>query len=208
MAQCPSCQTELKDDFGLVDCANCGAALYIEFDGSVSLRDAGGVGNTPTPQSMPQVPIASQAGFSLREPTQNFAMPQAAETSSAPEPLIEQEVPMHSLPAVAMSEPAVGGVMMDDLAAYGNSQESAGRDGAYFYDLVISGIDSADLRKEIKEALTDQMFLWDAEALIRSMNLGELVISRVTSVKAALLVQRLTGISVKLRWTQHAVIEA
>ncbi len=97
---------------------------------------------------------------------------------------------------------------MKDLADYGNSQVSSAREGAYSYDLSIKGIDSADLRTAIKEALTDPLFLWDSEALIREARQGELKISKVTAVKAAIIVQRLKGLPVDIKWVQHGLFEA
>ena len=202
MAQCPSCQNELPDDFGLVDCSHCSAGLYIEFDGSVRLREQGGVGTTP-------VPISHSAHNQNEDMAEQIRVepPILLETEPEASEIIE-EVPLNPLPPMILAEPARTDQVLEDLVAFGNSQVSSSRDGAYFYDLVISGIDSADLRLEVKEALTDQLFLWDAEAMIRTMDLGELVLRQMTSVKAALVVQRLMSLPVKLKWTQHAISEA
>lgn len=35
MAQCPECQHEVSDDFGLITCGNCGASLFVDMDGQV-----------------------------------------------------------------------------------------------------------------------------------------------------------------------------
>ncbi len=165
MAKCPSCQSELNDDFGLVDCAQCGAALFLEMDGEVRLRD----GSAPI-----------------------------------------EEVALNPAPPVLMGEPEPieAQDLLHDLEEFGNSQIAGGLEGSYFYDVVISGIDSADLRKEVQEALTDRLFLWDAEVLLREVKLGELLIPRMNSVKAAMVVQRLTGLPVKIKWTQHALTQA
>ena len=39
MSSCPHCQSELPDDFGLVQCGGCGASVFIDMDGQVSLDD-------------------------------------------------------------------------------------------------------------------------------------------------------------------------
>ena len=38
MSQCPSCNAELKEDFGVAQCDACGAAVIIEIDGSVKIN--------------------------------------------------------------------------------------------------------------------------------------------------------------------------
>ena len=37
MLQCPSCDTTLDQDFGMVTCQNCGAVLIIEISGDVRI---------------------------------------------------------------------------------------------------------------------------------------------------------------------------
>lgn len=218
MAQCPSCHKDMAEDFGLVDCPNCGAGLFIEFDGSVRLRD----------QSGTVAPVSSATQAAVQEPPeyQSFVHPDQNFAGTAPSPDLSDDamaeapisfesdeanveaMPVNPLPDMVLPEPESNDQFMEGLAAFGNSQASNGRDGAYFYDLFISGIDSADLRVEVKEALTDNLFLWDVEALMRKLQLGELQIEHVTSVKAALVVQRLMGLPLKIKWTQHANSEA
>jgi len=42
MALCPSCQTPITGDFGLVNCESCGHAVFLDIDGEVQIQD-----NTP-----------------------------------------------------------------------------------------------------------------------------------------------------------------
>lgn len=35
MAHCPSCQTEVTEDFGLITCSGCGASLFVDMEGGV-----------------------------------------------------------------------------------------------------------------------------------------------------------------------------
>lgn len=223
MAQCPSCQTELNDDFGIVDCPSCGAALFLEMDGQVRRRDASALNEEPqaqrvvredsfTPTEDVGAGFDEAPGFDPTHVLQEIPGEEPGFAESVPFPSDEfaPEAPMEPLPpmALAEAEPPAGGSVLSDLAAFGNSQDSAGREGPYFYDMVIFGIDSADIRRDVQDALTDQLFLWDAEALLKQLNLGQLNMPRMTSVKAALVVQRLTGLPVRIRWTQHALAEA
>ncbi|MCO5112937.1 MAG: hypothetical protein M9899_02055 [Bdellovibrionaceae bacterium] len=39
MAHCPSCQTEIGDDFGLVNCPGCGVVCFVDLDGNAILQN-------------------------------------------------------------------------------------------------------------------------------------------------------------------------
>ena len=39
MSNCPSCQTLIDEDFGLVTCHGCGATLFVELDGSLRANE-------------------------------------------------------------------------------------------------------------------------------------------------------------------------
>jgi hypothetical protein len=94
---------------------------------------------------------------------------------------------------------------MSDIAEFGNSTVSQGREGILRFNLYITGIDTADLRNEIRDALRDDRFLWDTENIISKIKNGELVLNEITPVKSAILLQRLRSISVDIRWEQYAV---
>lgn len=36
---CPECETELKEDFGIVNCTSCGVVCFVDIDGSVRVQD-------------------------------------------------------------------------------------------------------------------------------------------------------------------------
>lgn len=92
---------------------------------------------------------------------------------------------------------------MSDVADFGNSSVSQGREGLLRFNIYIAGIDTSDIRAEVREALDDAKFLWDVDAIIGSVKNGELAIKEITPVKSALLVQKLRTISVEVRWEQY-----
>lgn len=190
MATCPICSSEIKDDFGLVTCGSCGAQVMIEIDGS-----------------MPEHPQMPSADVSLS----------AASMPSIPPPL---EVPSFSgelsqiIQEEILSQPKVMPVEvppvapdMSDVAAFGNSVTSQGREGMLRFNLHISGIDSADIRVLVRDALMDERFLWDAEKIISEMVDGQLSLKEITAVKSALLVQKLRAVPVEIRWEQYAIYQ-
>ncbi len=195
MAQCPVCSTELKDDFGLIDCPGCGASLFMEFDGQVLRRDERG-GEAPPPIGEP--PHYDQPEIEPEIDDKTYV------TGSSG----TEAIPFRPAPAMVMPEPSAVSPVLDDLGTYANSSASGSRDGAYHYDLLISGIDSSDVRNSVREVLNDALFLWDVDPLIRSINNGELKLAQVTAIKAALIVQRMSELPVKIKWAQHALVLA
>jgi len=226
VAQCPNCGNQLNDDFGLVECARCGAALFLEFDGTVQRRD-GVAGRTPPPPSSSSPSEGEKISFEASEflgnPETDLLInpdPSEAAMTGAPDEPLEFEnvsgphitnsesIPLHAAPPMVLPDPPVAGRGFGDLSEFANSNLSTGRDGAYLYDLYISGIDSSDVRNAVNEILRDQLFLWDAEQLLRTITNGEMKLTQVTSVKASVLVQRLGELAVRVRWVQHALSEA
>lgn len=94
---------------------------------------------------------------------------------------------------------------LSDIAQFGNSESSGGRDGTLRYNLFISGIDTSDVRLAFREALTDRKFLWDTDQILRSLKNGQVRIENVSATKAHVLISRLRNMPVKVRWEQYAV---
>jgi hypothetical protein len=161
MAQCPFCQTDIGDDFGLIECSSCHKVSFVEIDGQVKIDE----------QTDEQTVAFEQPDF---------------------EAGIE----------IATAETSEESLNLDQFA---NSEASRGRDGNLRYSVTISGIDTGELRTRVLEALTDKKFLWDVNALIKSIRAGELTLSDVSAVKAALLVSRLRSFSLDVHWEQHAL---
>lgn len=94
---------------------------------------------------------------------------------------------------------------LSDIAQFGNSESSGGRDGTLRYILYISGIDTSDVRMAFREALTDRKFLWDTDQILRSLKNGHVRIENVSATKAHVLITRLRNMPVKVRWEQYAI---
>jgi hypothetical protein len=94
---------------------------------------------------------------------------------------------------------------LSDVAAFGNSEISGGRDGTLRYNLIIEGIDTADVREAFREAITDRKFVWDIDQILRSVRNGKVQIQNVAPTKGYMLVTRLRGLPLKIRWEQYAI---
>jgi hypothetical protein len=94
---------------------------------------------------------------------------------------------------------------LSDVARFGNSELSGSRDGALRYTLFIEGIDTTDVRQAFREAITDRKFVWDTDNILRSVRNGNCTIQNVAPSKAYMLISRLRGLPVKVRWEQYAI---
>lgn len=93
----------------------------------------------------------------------------------------------------------------DDIAAFGNSEISQGASGNFLYDILISGVDSEDLRIAVREAFTDKRFGWDTNDIIKKMRGGSVKIEKVNAIKAAIIVSRLKGYPLEISWAQNGI---
>ncbi len=93
------------------------------------------------------------------------------------------------------------------LNAYANSELSSARDGLLLFKILISGIDSKELRESLREALEDSRFAWSADQLMASISKGALSIENVSPVKATILINRIKRLPVKIVWEQHAITQ-
>ena len=92
-----------------------------------------------------------------------------------------------------------------DVEEYGNAQASSEK-GFLRYDVYISGLDSVEIEKQVREVLEDPRFKWDVNDVLKSQNKGCLVIKNLNPVKAACLVSDLSFLSVKISWKQYMAL--
>lgn len=94
---------------------------------------------------------------------------------------------------------------LGDVANFGNSEMSGGREGPLRYNLFIEGIDTVDVREAFREAITDRKLMWDTDQILKSVRNGRVNISNVAPTKAYILITRLRGMPVHVRWEQYAI---
>jgi hypothetical protein len=89
-----------------------------------------------------------------------------------------------------------------DIVEFGNADLGQ---AAFNYTLTISGIDSAAIRAQIEEALSDSKFNWNVIQLMAQINGGVLIIRSMNAVKASILMQRVKYLPVKVSWRQNVL---
>lgn len=225
--KCPKCSTELRDDYGMVTCPSCGAIVFVDMEGVAHVADDEGAESPMSMEPAPLEPLVPETPAVLETPMgtaapEMFPLEPLAPEPLAPEPLDASapetsEVDMNAF--LGYAEPESAAVPMAEsmsqndpndplgISAYANSEISSAKDGPLVVTLIISGIDAKDLRDEIRQALQDSRFGWDAAVLMSSIKGGVLRIDRVSPVKATIVVNRLKHLSVRIRWEQNAITE-
>jgi hypothetical protein len=245
MPSCPFCQTELPDDFGLIDCPGCEAALFIEMDGTVQAPgEASPSAETSDAFAAPEEVEGTFVDQLLEEPSMEEPMEPPSEEilEEAPEEISEQmpeeipepfqaqeeesyeevqeEVPeapeefsqeaqQEELPPeipegpLQVSDPVPDRVSAADISQLANAMDEQGVVEGLRYDLRISGIDSADLRKEVYDSLLDRKLGWNMDDLMETLKDGVLEVKAVSAVKAQVVVQRLKTLPLQVRWSQY-----
>jgi hypothetical protein len=100
---------------------------------------------------------------------------------------------------LGMSPPAQSIVTGEMINAESNSEVA----GHLLYEIEIEGIDGSKLRNELYDELKDPRWGWVAMELMGSIKLGRLVLKDVNAVKASLLVNRLKGLPLEIKWKQN-----
>ena len=97
---------------------------------------------------------------------------------------------------------------LTDIAEFGNSEVSSSRDGTLRYDIVVTGIDTSDVRESFRQAITDAKLVWDTANILRTLKDGEVKMINVSPAKAFMVISRLRNLPVKVRWEQHAISQS
>lgn len=122
-------------------------------------------------------------------------------TPGAQEPeATTEDVPGWDAPAENVEEPAPDEGDLGEVAVFGNSSTPA---GPLSYGIVIEGIELAETYGQLRDAITDSRFAWDADKVMKSIKSGRLELKGMNATKAALLVHRLKYLPVEISWSQE-----
>lgn len=115
----------------------------------------------------------------------------------------QEQVPEREPTKVIAVSPDLG-----EIAEFGNQKLESTGSGGLFYNIEISGIDSPELRQQLELALSDKKLEMQAQALFAKIKNGTLNLVQVHPVKAAVLVSRLKGSALKIKWNTGQMIRA
>lgn len=217
------------DEFGLIECTQCGAQLLVHMDGRVEHSGAQVLEGDPPVQNEQDSGSSSEsqememAGEDLGEfeatsSTSHVELNSAEDLDAAPAPAFEDELFAEEPPPLTQAsapvlvpsaeELALGSPDLSDIERFGNSAESAAGTGPLRYNLYIGGIDTSDMRRDFREAITDRKMMWDTDQILRSIHNGEVKLAGISAVKAYILVSRLRNMPLSIRWEQYAISQS
>ncbi len=209
MARCPECQTEQSADFGMTTCAKCSAVFMIGIDGQVDSADA------PPDEPTTLQPYEPQSDDFVETfaATLEDEAPEEAVVESADDVDLESaddndikttdEYSENFLDNLSDNKAATPSAKDPlDIQRFDESASSQMDDGEYVYEVIITGIDSADLKKDIIMALSEKRFSLIVSELQKEIQKGELVVRNLNPVRAMLIVLRLQSLDVIVEWRQ------
>lgn len=185
MVACPVCSGEIEEDFGLVECSHCGAPVLLSGDGVEETEEQHS-------HELSEEPVGQVEDFLAPAEDAVSEELDAFEQEPVTEELVDSPAPIET-PTLNVND------FVDDQSP------SPGADLGLSYSVLIRGIDTAAIRRDVKDTISDSKFRLDTEALMGGLANGELRIRKLTPVKAALLVQRLRTLPIDLSWEQERV---
>lgn len=231
MSSCPKCGHTIEADFGMFNCSSCQAFLSVDLDGNVALAEdlnesplySADLNSTNSEEPPSNASYEAFDSFTSDESSASPSEAESLEDINLSSPLSE-DVPQdtqttasdevdrssYALNEIAEDEDAQTKVLesadLSDVVDFGNSQLSSSQSGGILYDIYLSGIDTAEIREEVRLNIGDKKFLWNVEGLMKSIKNGRLVIQRVNAVKAALFIQRIKHLDIDIQWKQNEIV--
>ncbi len=208
---CPDCQSDVGTDFGLSKCPSCGLLLFIEVDGSVRKTEA--EAQVESFDSAPSVPIESfesvvstscesvENDFSKQDESFNWENENLAEAEVFQEN--DQEEPVDKEDMIEEKGPET----FQDIVDYANSEDSAGEDGPYYYNVHISGIHSSDIRERLIETLIDPRLGWSSGDINKKIQNGALSLKKLNPLSAHVVIRSIRDLPVEVSWKQISIIQ-
>ena len=96
---------------------------------------------------------------------------------------------------------------LQDVADYGNSSDNLDL-GDFYYNIIISDIDSKNLRESVLDALDDSRFRWRKKEIADQIKNGCLTLEKINAAKMYVLISYLKFLPVKIRWDQISLTKS
>jgi uncharacterized Zn finger protein (UPF0148 family) len=215
MPACPECQTELTDDFGIVDCKSCGAVCSIDLEDNVTIQgeDVAAASNEPVEEDLSEVESSEDTWeasadevdqeedeevYEVRvdEPISEVEEETESETEVY-EAVEEKSIVEQAVAAVPMS----GADFLKDLEIF---TEEAGAEGVghIYYDLHVKGFEDSKLRELFIESLADERLEIDEDSLRDAVGAeSEFTLPQISFLRLTVIYKRLVTLGLDMSWT-------
>ncbi|MCB9027424.1 MAG: hypothetical protein H6625_13980 [Bdellovibrionaceae bacterium] len=94
---------------------------------------------------------------------------------------------------------------LQEVVAFGNSEQSRAQEGIYVYTLRIDGIDRGDIKNHIHEVLKNSRLKLNADEILATVKKGHLTIRNLNPVKTFIIVNELKGLPLEIYWEQNDI---
>ena len=97
--------------------------------------------------------------------------------------------------------------LRENVVSFGNSEVSSAKSGVLLYCLFVSGLDTKEDRKILREVLEDRKLLLSTEEVFRTLREGTVKIENLNPIKAAVIVSSLYNSGLEVSWRQIGILE-
>lgn len=149
-------------------------------------------------------PIEEPLNFETTEEPISFEMnpePIAQEQEFVHEDVINEELLIEDIPVEEVLQDEESSGSFADIEKFANSDQSAINST---YSIRIVGIDTEKIRRDLEEALNDARLFRDFSEVWKTLRRGELSLTQLSALKAAIIIQRIKSLPVDISWSQHA----
>ena len=127
--------------------------------------------------------------------------------ASEPEPQLEPEAEgsydfSKPLDRIEEASSTIDSPGFQDVSDFANSDQVT---GGLTYSLTIRGIDSKKIYGDLRDALADSRFGWDANILMKGVRNGSLTINGLNPAKTFVVVSRIKYLSLQISWRQDVL---
>lgn len=209
MVKCPECSKPVEADFGMTTCPHCSVVFMVELDGSVN-DPADNESQEEFSEESPEEQFPADdldvepMSFRPSPEDEEFNQPETFAEETSEEETQDEEFFAKVEGSTTEPEDAVD--PLKDPLGLQRFDESGGfelANGELLYDVVVQGLDSADLKKDIFSALMDKRFALSSEDMRRGLKNGVLTLTGVNPVRAMLIVLKMQEYDVSVEWRQR-----
>lgn len=196
MSSCPSCHGQIliaEANFGtLLACPLCSSIFFVGWDGQPELSANPVVEEPSTEADLPEPePFQAEENLPAFTPIESSGI----DAFSTGQEYFSNDI------APQPTQDLAGA--FESVEKYSNqTQETL----PLSYNIFIRGLDLPKQVQELRDAIEDARFGWEAEKIISQINNGELVIEKLSPVKASILIQRVKYADIQIEWEQNVLI--
>lgn len=223
MTDCPHCQRPIEiseiNHGTLFTCPLCNSVYFVSWDGQPELpssaedmaaedesidQDATKMAFAPIEKSVQETIIdnstyQSQDYESLDQAAAEVEQEESGTNDSESEDSYDFSKPLDRVEEALLTIDSPG---FQDVSDFANSNQES---GGLTYTLTIRGIDSKKIYGDLRDALADSRFGWDANILMKGIRNGSLTINGVNPAKTFVVVSRIKYLSLQISWRQDVL---